>query len=81
VARYFFHTANGSRDPDTLGMELPDQAAARVEAIRYAGAILADEPSLLQDGGNFRVEVTGNAQTLLTIVITSVVDVRQFDHD
>lgn len=40
MPRYFFDIS--SERPDTVGVELPDRAKARAEAIRAAGEILRD---------------------------------------
>lgn len=40
MPKFFFHI--GGERPDTAGVELPDRAAARGEAIRTAGEILRD---------------------------------------
>jgi hypothetical protein len=74
MARYFFHAVNGGRDRDTAGMELPDEAAARTEAIRFAGSILANEPAVLCGGGGFRIEATDQTQRLLLTVIALAID-------
>ena len=74
MPRYFFHTADGVRERDTVGTELKDARAARVEAIRYAGAIINDTPDVLWDGRDFRVEVTDERQALLFTIITLAVD-------
>ncbi|HMI19768.1 MAG TPA: hypothetical protein VK533_09505 [Sphingomonas sp.] len=56
--QYFFHTKDGSTHRDSVGVELPDKAAARVEAIRHAGVLMADEPEVLWDGQELHVEVS-----------------------
>ena len=73
MPRFFFNTADGSRDCDELGVELPNGSAARVEAIRYAGSLLADQPNMLWDGRDFRVEVVNEDQQLVCTVITLAV--------
>lgn len=73
MPRYFFHTVDGGRDRDQEGTELSDNAAARKAAIRFAGAVLHDEPDVLWDGRDYRVEVTNEAGDLLfTIVMLSI---------
>lgn len=47
MPRYFFHTVDGGRDFDQEGTELPNDAAARKAAIRFAGAVMHDEPDVL----------------------------------
>ena len=74
VSRFFFHTADGSRDRDHEGMDCRDARSARVEAIRYAGALLSDQPDILWDGRDFRVEVTDKDQRLVCTVIALAVD-------
>ena len=73
MPRYFFHTADGGRVHDDEGQELADTGAARKAAIRYAGAVLHDEPDILWDGSEFRVEVTDeNGAWVLTVVTLAV---------
>jgi hypothetical protein len=44
-----------------------------VLAIRFAGAVMHDEPDVLWDGRDYRVEVTNEADDLLfTIVMLSI---------
>lgn len=74
MPRYCFHTADGHEDRDPEGVELPDPGAARKEAIRYAGAVMQDEPDVLWDGRDFRVSVVDEAQRLGVTVITLAVD-------
>lgn len=74
MPRYFFHTANGLRDRDTIGTELPDQATARYHAIKYTGDVMSDDPDVLWDGRDFRVEVTDEQGALLFTIITLAVD-------
>jgi hypothetical protein len=69
MPRYFFTTADGTREPDLDGTELPDVASARVEAIKYAGEVLSDHPEIIWDGEDFRVEVSdANGLVLFTVV-------------
>ena len=74
MSRYFFHTADGSRDRDTVGTELKDHGAARNEAIKFAGHVMADQPEVLWDGRDFRVEVTDEREMLLFTIITLAVN-------
>ena len=74
MPRYFFNTANGSPDRDIQGFVLPDRAAARFEATRYAGALINDEPEKLWENRDFRVEVTDDTGHLLFTVITLAID-------
>jgi hypothetical protein len=74
MPRYFFATADGSRERDDEGLELSDNNAARRAAIRYAGAIMEGDPNVLWDGQDFRIEVTDEKGRLLFTVITLAVD-------
>ena len=53
---YYFHIADGVRDPDRDGTEFPGNAAAGKPAIRFAGAVMHDEPDVLWNGRGYRVE-------------------------
>jgi hypothetical protein len=74
MQRYYFHTADGSRDRDEVGTELDGHVAAKVEAIKFAGLCLADDPAALFDSHGFRVEVTDADGSLLFTVMTMAVD-------
>jgi hypothetical protein len=74
VARYFFHTADGSRDRDEDGVDLPDIRAARIEAIRYVGEMLTQHPDLLGETHDFCVEVVNEDEKLLFKVVTRAID-------
>lgn len=58
MPRYFFTLDDHVRDEDCQGTELADRAQARLAAIKFAGAVLGDDPDLVWDGREFRVEVT-----------------------
>lgn len=55
---YHFNLADHRRDDDPTGTELRDPRQARIEAIRFTGAYLADHPELIEDGQSFEVRVT-----------------------
>lgn len=74
MPRYFFNTADGGVNPDDHGMELPDDTAARVAAVRYAGDVLSDQPDVLGTGRHFRVEVVREDGTQLSTIVTLAVD-------
>ena len=44
MLRYFFNVQDGEAYPDLQGTELTDLNSARKEAIRFAGALMADSP-------------------------------------
>lgn len=71
---YHFHSADGAREPDESGIELPDLDTARSEAIRYSGAVLAHSPQQLWRTGHWRVEVNDENNVLLFTVVTLAID-------
>ena len=46
MPRYFFDTRDGGIDIDPEGVELAGEEEALLEAIRYAGSLLNDQPSI-----------------------------------
>lgn len=53
MPRYFFHVQDGHDYPDLEGTELPDLAAARAEAVQFAGSLLADQPETFWASGEW----------------------------
>ena len=74
MPRYFFNTADSERDLDDEGTELPDHHVARAYAIKFAGLALSQDPGLLWDCQDFRVEVTDEKGLLLFSIVTHSVD-------
>ena len=72
--RYFFNERNGDLRVDNDGLEFNSINEARVEAVRYAGEVLRDHPTLVWTGDDFRVEVTDERRLLLFTVIVVGVD-------
>jgi hypothetical protein len=58
VPRYFFHMHDDCFSRDKDGIELPHIESAREEALRTAGGILRDGPLGLENGGEWKMEVT-----------------------
>lgn len=72
VERYFFHVADGKDFRDLQGTELKDFTAARVEALRFAGALLAELGSDFWSGEEWSMRVTDAADlTLFTLAFTA----------
>jgi hypothetical protein len=44
MPRYFFDIVDGQAFPDTEGTDLPDLAAARIEAVRLSAEVLKEMP-------------------------------------
>lgn len=57
MPRYYFDPIDGHRERDSDGVELHGEHAAQVAAIRFAGEVLALEPTKLAEHGQWRVEV------------------------
>lgn len=71
--RYFFNQVDGELKTDDVGLEFASISDARVEAVRYAGEVLRDHPTLIWKGEDFRVEVTdGNRLVLFTVIVVGV---------
>jgi hypothetical protein len=81
MPRYFFHTVDGTHDIDHLGHELVDDAAARREAVRYASALLADNPAMPLEDDALRINVTDEAGHLSCSVIILAVDANWSSDD
>lgn len=69
MSRYFFHSKDGEAHRDEDGTELGSLSAARVQAIRYAGEVMSNEPDVLWDGNEFRVEVSNTSRKLLFTIV------------
>ena len=58
MARYFFHSANGSRQRDVEGLELESIQAAELEAVRLLGDLLSERPEALFPSLTLTITVT-----------------------
>ena len=65
MPKYHFNIYDGIDIMDVDGMQLDDHHAARVEAIRYAGAVIKDEGQRLALGQDWRMEVTTSSGLVL----------------
>ena len=65
MSRYYFHVRDGESFIDLQGTELPDLAAARREAVRFASSLLADKPDKFWDSSEWTLRVAD--QTDLTL--------------
>ena len=74
MPRYFFHCADGLREPDTEGTELANDDLARQMAVSFAGEVLKERPELVWSRGMWRVEVTNEDNALLFTLITLAID-------
>ncbi len=65
MPRFYFHIHDGEFIPDEDGTELPDVSAARIEAARYAGQLLANKPEQAWETEGWSVEVTDDHRLVL----------------
>ncbi len=73
MPRYFFHSEDGHLEIDETGTELADTAAARTEAVRFAGALLQDRPQAAWESTRWRLLVTDARRAVLFAVEVSTV--------
>jgi len=74
MQRFFFNLIGSSADNDDTGVELAGVASARVEAVRYAGQVIRDRPSMVWTSPDVRVEVTDSGRRLLSTIIIMGID-------
>lgn len=79
MPRYYFHLCDGSQDIDELGHELPDDRAARREAIRYGAGLLNDDPDMVAHDKELRINVTNEEGQLSCALIILAVDANWQD--
>lgn len=68
---YHFNLLSHASDPDVVGYELSDEAAARNEAIRFAGEVLREDPARLKTC--LQVNVTDDHDKLIFTVETRLI--------
>ena len=83
VPRYHFNIHDGVCLADADGIELPGWQAARLEAIRRAGAVLQDDAQSVAVGEDWRIEVTDGTGLILfqmTFLMIEAPVMLQADH-
>jgi hypothetical protein len=68
VPLFFFHIDDGGPAEEGLSLALPDLLAARVEATRFAGEMLRDQPAALWRAKAWTVTVSDETGAALFIV-------------
>lgn len=76
MARYYFNTVDGTHGRDQDGLELRNVNAARKAAVRFMADMLRDDPEIVWDGRDFRIEVTDEADHSVLIVIAMAIDAK-----
>ena len=73
MPHYFFDTGDGDLDRDGEGIDLEDDGAARIAAVRYLGAVLSDAPGELTRNGIFRVSVrSADGEIIVALVARDI---------
>lgn len=65
MPRFFFNIHDGVSVPDTEGAVLEGWRAAQIEAVRLAGALLADNPVRLRPNAEWALEVVDEGGLVL----------------
>jgi len=74
MPKYYFSTNGADRLEDTDGVDLPDDDAARLEAVKFLGGLIRDWPFVLSETRDMRVEVRddgGEFVSLVTVFVTN----------
>ena len=69
MQRFYFDTVDGDRDTDEEGVPLASEDAAVREAIRYAGALIADQPAVLTPASPLEVTVRSDDRKVAIVRI------------
>ena len=77
MPRFFFHLRDGESIDDPDGVFLPDTRSARLEAIRNARDIMAEDIRRGQLSLSHRIEVTDeNGEPILAVPFREVVEIE-----
>jgi hypothetical protein len=72
MPRYFFSCEGSECFTDTVGTELPDDGAARLQAVSNAAEVLMDKPHQFTDRPDWRVFVIDErGRTVFAMKLTS----------
>ena len=71
VPRYFFNIQKDDHEPDRVGADLPDLAAAQVEAARMMGEDMRDYPALFLNDEEWQIAVSDERGLVLFTVYGS----------
>lgn len=74
MPRYFFNVQDGRSTNDDVGVELPDQTAARQVAVRFTGELLAHHSAEFWNGEEWSLDVTdATGLTLFSLYFSAVI--------
>jgi len=65
MPRYFFHVHDGETYPDMQGTEFPNLLAARMEAVRFIAALLAEKPERFWQSTEWTLRVAEETDSTL----------------
>ena len=72
MARYFFHVRDGTDKPDSEGTDLPNDGAARSEAVVAMGEALKDLDGRFWESREWRMVVTDiTGATVCTLKVSA----------
>lgn len=71
MPHFYFHTENGERFADEDGIDLPDEDAARAEAVKVMGEILTHRAPTFWHTGVFKVIVMDAEQNPVVVLTAS----------
>jgi hypothetical protein len=71
MPRYYFNVHHVTSFTDDIGEELPDAAAAWVEATKIAGELFKDIDGKFQPGQEWSLEVTDTQRRPLYLIVIS----------
>ncbi len=69
--RFFFNTQDGEAVSDVEGVELPDIARAKVEAVKLMGELLTEHAEEFWRTRNFTISVSDEGGATLFTVMTA----------
>ena len=76
MPRYFFHCEGAAALRDTVGVEIADDQAARLQAIQFAGEVLVRSPSKFEQHPHWRMLVDNDAGETVFIINWSTLALR-----
>ncbi|MFC7537505.1 DUF6894 family protein [Sphingomonas sp. GCM10030256] len=79
MARYFFNIVEDGHKVDVIGADYPDAQMARMEAVRFVGQVLKEEPERVWNGAEIRIEATDVWDTVLFTILIAGVDAEALE--
>lgn len=76
---YYFNIVEHGHKVDSIGTQCANPELARMEAVRFAGEILRDEPERVWNGSELRIKASDAWDTVLFTVLIAGVDAEALD--